>query len=229
MTPTQASTSKLSQGQCRRSTASGVTRDCGAGVAENARGGHESVWGHARCDRGHATRGMVRRRSRRFPAVLASGASESSIPSPTPMETNDVPSPSMSVTLVALVARPASAASHDARAPANGPRGPADARGRGKRRHGGSGKLPANHTGRIPVLEYHVIGGDKNALYTRTAESFKADLEDVYKRGYRPITIAQMLDKNFSGRARRHVAGGRSCSTTRRPSSSATSRAPTAS
>src|SRR5512144_790776 len=60
------------------------------------------------------------------------------------------------------------------------------------------GKLPPNHMGRIPVLEYHVIGGDKNALYTRTVASFKADLEDVYRRGYRPITIAQMLDKNFS-------------------------------
>jgi hypothetical protein len=57
---------------------------------------------------------------------------------------------------------------------------------------------PQNHMGKIPVLEYHVIGGDKNALYTRTVASFKADLEDVYKRGYRPITIAQMLDKNFS-------------------------------
>jgi hypothetical protein len=60
------------------------------------------------------------------------------------------------------------------------------------------GNLPANHAGRIPVLEYHIIGGSKNALYTRTAESFKADLEDAYKRGYRPITIAQMLDKNFN-------------------------------
>ena len=60
------------------------------------------------------------------------------------------------------------------------------------------GTLPPNHNGRIPVLEYHVIAGTQNALYTRTAASFKADLEDVYKRGYRPITIAQMLDKNFS-------------------------------
>jgi hypothetical protein len=60
------------------------------------------------------------------------------------------------------------------------------------------GTLPANHNGKIPVLEYHVIGGEKNGLYTRTAASFRADLEDVYKRGYRPITIAQMLDKNFS-------------------------------
>src|SRR5438046_1987204 len=47
-------------------------------------------------------------------------------------------------------------------------------------------KLPANHAGRIPVLEYHVIGRDKNSLYTRTVASFKADLEDVYRRGYRP-------------------------------------------
>jgi len=63
---------------------------------------------------------------------------------------------------------------------------------------GDSAKLPANHDGRIPVLEYHVIEGTKNSLYTRTPESFKDDLEDVYKRGYRPITIAQLLDKDFS-------------------------------
>jgi hypothetical protein len=59
-------------------------------------------------------------------------------------------------------------------------------------------KLPPNHMGRIPVLEYHVIKDAPNALYTRNIGSFKADLEDVYRRGYRPITIAQMLDKNFS-------------------------------
>jgi hypothetical protein len=58
--------------------------------------------------------------------------------------------------------------------------------------------LPPNHMGRIPVLEYHVIAGSQNALYTRTVASFKADLEDVYRRGYRPITVAQMLDKDFS-------------------------------
>jgi hypothetical protein len=60
------------------------------------------------------------------------------------------------------------------------------------------GALPANHNGKIPVLEYHVIGGEKNGLYSRTVASYKADLEDVYRRGYRPITIAQMLDKNWS-------------------------------
>jgi peptidoglycan/xylan/chitin deacetylase (PgdA/CDA1 family) len=58
-------------------------------------------------------------------------------------------------------------------------------------------KQPANPQGRIPVVEYHVIGGDKNALYSRTVASFKADLEEAYRLGYRPITIAQMLDKDF--------------------------------
>ena len=60
------------------------------------------------------------------------------------------------------------------------------------------GSAAANPQGRIPVLEYHVIGGDKNTLYTRTAASYRADLEAAYKLGYRPITIAQMLDKDFS-------------------------------
>ena len=58
-------------------------------------------------------------------------------------------------------------------------------------------RLPANHMGRIPILEYHVIGGTKNYEYTRTADSFRKDLEDVYARGYRPITVSQMLDKDF--------------------------------
>ena len=58
-------------------------------------------------------------------------------------------------------------------------------------------RLAANHLGRIPILEYHVIGGPKNLEYTRTAESFRKDLEDVYARGYRPITVSQMLDKDF--------------------------------
>jgi Polysaccharide deacetylase len=60
-----------------------------------------------------------------------------------------------------------------------------------------SGAQPANLLGRIPVLEYHVIAGDKNALYTRTAASYRNDLDTAYKLGYRPITISQMLDKDF--------------------------------
>lgn len=39
--------------------------------------------------------------------------------------------------------------------------------------------------------------GDRDALYSRTRERFRADLEDVYRRGYRPVTIAQLLDRDF--------------------------------
>ena len=81
---------------------------------------------------------------------------------------------------------------------ANGAVGSANAQPGGGLPDTAHGTLPPNHAGRIPVLEYHVIGGDKNALYTRTAASYKADLEEVYRRGYRPITIAQLLDKDFS-------------------------------
>jgi hypothetical protein len=59
------------------------------------------------------------------------------------------------------------------------------------------GTLAPNPQGRIPVLEYHVIGGDKNTLYTRTVASYRADLEEAYRLGYRPITIKQMLDKDW--------------------------------
>ena len=83
------------------------------------------------------------------------------------------------------------------------------ARARSRTATRAAGNAPApNPQGRIPVLEYHVIGGDKNTLYTRTAASYQADLEEAYKLGYRPITIAQMLDKNFARRAGGDVAGG---------------------
>jgi hypothetical protein len=56
---------------------------------------------------------------------------------------------------------------------------------------------PKNTMGRIPVLEYHVIA-DKETQFTITREHFLKDLQLVYDRGYRPITIKQMLDKDFS-------------------------------
>jgi Polysaccharide deacetylase len=99
---------------------------------------------------------------------------------------------------ISLILVAAALAGCGKREPGSGSRASADSAGGTVAGQNTSVKLPANPNGRIPVLEYHVIGGPKNAMYTRTAESFKADLEDVYKRGYRPITIAQMLDKNFS-------------------------------
>src|SRR2546421_7812 len=55
----------------------------------------------------------------------------------------------------------------------------------------------ANHEGRIPVLEYHLIG-DKDSRWGRSRENFRKDLELLYDRGYRPMTVGQMLAKDFS-------------------------------
>src|SRR5689334_21426635 len=57
--------------------------------------------------------------------------------------------------------------------------------------------LAANHEGRIPVLEYHLIG-DKDSRWGRSRDSFRKDLELLYERGYRPMTVGQMLAKDFS-------------------------------
>jgi peptidoglycan/xylan/chitin deacetylase (PgdA/CDA1 family) len=60
-----------------------------------------------------------------------------------------------------------------------------------------SDTVKANHLGRIPVLEYHLIG-DTESRWGRTRENFRKDLELVYERGYRPMTVAQMVAKDFS-------------------------------
>jgi hypothetical protein len=60
-----------------------------------------------------------------------------------------------------------------------------------------SAKRPPNNRGRIPVVEYHLIG-NAESRWGRTGENFRKDMQLLYDRGYRPITIAQMLDKDFS-------------------------------
>src|SRR5216683_5107971 len=53
-----------------------------------------------------------------------------------------------------------------------------------------------NELGRIPVAEYHLIS-DHDALYSRERNHFRKDLEDIYARGYRPVTISQILDRKI--------------------------------
>jgi peptidoglycan/xylan/chitin deacetylase (PgdA/CDA1 family) len=53
-----------------------------------------------------------------------------------------------------------------------------------------------NENGRIPIFEYHMLGA-KNSTYMRETEQFRRDLQLLYDRGYRPITVAQLLDKRF--------------------------------
>ena len=47
--------------------------------------------------------------------------------------------------------------------------------------------------GKVPILEYHKIGGD-DARWSRSVASFKRDLELLYARGYRPVTAGELID-----------------------------------
>lgn len=47
--------------------------------------------------------------------------------------------------------------------------------------------------GTVPILEYHQIGGE-DARWTRSVASFRKDLELLYARGYRPVTVGELID-----------------------------------
>lgn len=51
-------------------------------------------------------------------------------------------------------------------------------------------------TGHVPVLEYHLIG-DKDTRWGRSRDGFRRDLELLYARGFRPVTVAQLVDRSF--------------------------------
>ena len=61
-----------------------------------------------------------------------------------------------------------------------------------------AGALPPNRMGRIPVLEYHVVGDSTRGEFIISRDKFQHDLQLLYDRGYRPITVAQLVDKDFS-------------------------------
>src|SRR5687767_1460549 len=60
----------------------------------------------------------------------------------------------------------------------------------------GADTMKPNEMGRIPVLEYHLIG-DKEARWERERGQFRKDLELLYARGYRPITASEFVDKKI--------------------------------
>jgi peptidoglycan/xylan/chitin deacetylase (PgdA/CDA1 family) len=53
-----------------------------------------------------------------------------------------------------------------------------------------------NLHGKIPILEYHLIG-DADTRWTVEREHFRRDLQMLYDRGYRPITVSQLIDKKI--------------------------------
>jgi len=82
-------------------------------------------------------------------------------------------------------------ARHNAVAPTTAPRAAATASA------GKAGVQPVpNELGRVPVFEYHLIA-DKNSVYERTHDGLRRDLEMMYSRGYRPVSIAELIDKKI--------------------------------
>lgn len=60
---------------------------------------------------------------------------------------------------------------------------------------GGAARTP-NPLGRIPILEYHVVG-EKDSRWGRSSDHFRHDLQLLYDRGYRPITVSQLVDRQI--------------------------------
>jgi hypothetical protein len=56
--------------------------------------------------------------------------------------------------------------------------------------------LPANELGQIMVLEYHRLGEPEGEWY-RSIENFRNDLRMLYERGYRPVTMRQVVEGNI--------------------------------
>lgn len=61
----------------------------------------------------------------------------------------------------------------------------------------GPGTLPPNELGRIPILEYHLIG-DRESRWSVEREHFRRDLALLYERGYRPVTVSEVIDKKIN-------------------------------
>ena len=55
-----------------------------------------------------------------------------------------------------------------------------------------------DRNGRIPILEYHVVGDSATNMFIITRQEFQRDLQLLHDRGYRPITVAQLIDRDFS-------------------------------
>jgi hypothetical protein len=55
---------------------------------------------------------------------------------------------------------------------------------------------PPNPLGRIPILEYHLIA-EQDSRWGRSRDGFRRDLELLYQRGYRPVTVSELIDRHF--------------------------------
>jgi len=57
-------------------------------------------------------------------------------------------------------------------------------------------RLAPNELGRIPILEYHLLG-DSDTRWHVERNHFRRDLELLYKSGYRPVTVSELVDRKI--------------------------------
>jgi hypothetical protein len=53
-----------------------------------------------------------------------------------------------------------------------------------------------NEMGRIPILEYHLLG-DSDSRWHVDRNHFRRDLERLYASGYRPVTVSELIDRKI--------------------------------
>jgi hypothetical protein len=58
------------------------------------------------------------------------------------------------------------------------------------------GPFTPNRMGYVPVFEYHVIAAGPTEFH-RTPQALQADLELLYRRGYRPVTITELNERRI--------------------------------
>jgi hypothetical protein len=59
-----------------------------------------------------------------------------------------------------------------------------------------AGPFAPNRLGYVPVFEYHVIGAGPTEFH-HTPAALLADLELLYRRGYRPVTISELNERRI--------------------------------
>jgi hypothetical protein len=63
-----------------------------------------------------------------------------------------------------------------------------------------AGGLPPNELGRVMILEYHKVDQPEER-WTRTPENFRRDLRTLYDRGYRLVSLNDVLDGRITAPA----------------------------
>lgn len=58
-------------------------------------------------------------------------------------------------------------------------------------------EIKANEAGQIMILEWHVIG-EKEGRWARTYTNFRQDLETLYNKGYRLVSLRDVVTNNIS-------------------------------